>query len=199
MTKQLEQLISRDTALCAAMADELEAYLKSDTLFWEPSRRQPGGLALPKLTIGGFLLAMRRLETLRDHLDANQRDVLARAGHELARQRSQWQLRYQSKLTRELRSRQDAWAWYLDDVRQQGEPAIAHYAHQVETRVKADLLLEELQNIGSDVEASRTRMAGLDQRLGGAFTVGEFCWIEELATGFPPDRFWFLYGFPRED
>jgi hypothetical protein len=199
MSQSPESIIVRDTALCAALADELEAYLKSDTLFWEPSRRQPGGMGLPKLTIGGFLLAMRRLETLRDHLDANQREVLARARHELARQRSQWQLRYQTKLTRELRSRQDAWAWYLDDVRQQGEPVIAHYAHQVETRVKADLLLEELQNIGSDVEASVTRMAGLDQRLGGAFTVGEFCWIEELAAGFSPDRFWYLWGQPRKD
>jgi ubiquinone biosynthesis protein UbiJ len=199
MTKQLEQLISRDTALCAAMTDELEAYLKSDTLFWEPSRRQPGGLALPKLTIGGFLLSMRRLETLRDHLDPNQRDVLTRAGRELARQRSQWQRRYQSKLERELRSRQDAWAWYLDDVRQQGEPAIAHYAHQVETRVKADLLLEELRSIGSDIDASLTRQAGLDQQLGSVFAVGEFCWIEELTAGFLPDRFWYLWGEPRKD
>jgi hypothetical protein len=199
MSQSPESIIERDTALCAAMADELKEYLKSDTLFWEPSRRQPGGLALPKLTIGGFLLAMHRLETLKDHLDLNQQDVLTHAERELTRQRSQWQRRYQNKLARELRSRQDAWAWYLDDVRQQGEPAIAHYAHQVETRVKADLLLEELRNIGSDVDASLTRQAGLDQRLGGAFTVGEFCWIEELAAGFPPDRFWYLYGSPRED
>jgi hypothetical protein len=199
MSQSPESIIERDTALCAAMADELEAYLKSDILFWEPSRRQPGSLSLPKLTVGGFLLAIRRLGTLKDYLDPNQRDVLMCAEDELARQRSQWQRRYQNKLSRELRSRQDAWAWYLDDVRQQSESAIAHYAHQVETRVKTDLLLEELRNIGSDIDASLTRQAGLDRRLGAFFTVGEFCWIEELAAGFPPDRFWYLWGQPRKD
>jgi len=142
---------------------------------------------------------MRRLETLRDHLNLDQTDVLTRARRELAHQRSQWHLRYQNKLARELRSRQDAWAWYLDDVRQQGEPAIAHYAHQVETRVKAELLLEELRDGGSNVDESWMRQAALDQRLGAVFAVGEFCWLEELAAGFPPDRFWYLWGFPRTD
>lgn len=199
MPQSPESIIVRDTALCAAMADELDAYLKSDTLFWEPSRRIAGGLALPKLTIGGFLLAMRRLDTLRDYLSLDQADVLARARRELQQQRSQWRSRYQNKLARELRSRQDAWAWYLDDVRQQGEPIIAHYPHQVETRIKAELLLGELGDGGTDIDESRARQAALDQRLGTDFAVGEFCWIEELAGGFPPDRFWYLWGWPRKD
>jgi hypothetical protein len=181
------------------MADELEPYLKSSTLYWEPGRRLLGGGALPKLTVGGFLLSMRRLETLRDHLTPNQADVLTRAQRELAQQRSQWQRRYHNKLARELRSRQDAWAWYLDDVNQKGEPIIAHYGHQVETRVKAGLLLEELRAGGSHIEESLARQTALDQRLSLIFARGEFYWIEELAAGFPPDRFWYLWGQPRKD
>jgi hypothetical protein len=199
MTEQLKQLISRDTALCAAMADEMGDYLKSRELFWEPNRRRPGGTGLPKLTFGGLFLAMRRLETLRYHLDPDQAETMQRCERELGIQKSQWSRRYEDKLARELRSRLDAWAWYLDDIRKQGESAIVHYARQVETRVKADLLIEEAGDIRLGVEESQARQLALDQRLSTVFSVGEFCWLEQLAPGFSPDRFWYLWGQPRKD
>jgi hypothetical protein len=199
MAEQLEQLISRDTVLCAAMADEMGDYLESKVLFWEPNRRRPGGTGLPKLTFGGLFLALRRLETLRDHLDRDQAETVQRCKRELAIQKSRWSRRYEDKLARELRSRLDAWAWYLDDIRKQGESAIVHYVRQVETRVKADLLMEEAGDIRLDVEESQARQLALDQRLSTVFSVGEFCWLEQLAPGFPPDRFWYLWGQPRKD
>jgi hypothetical protein len=199
MNQELEHLIARDAALCAAMSDEMGDYIKSGVLYWDPGRRQLGGVGLPKLTFGGLLLAMHRLATLHDHLDLDQAATLTRAERELDLQKSQWRGRYQDKLARELRSRLDAWAWYLDDCKKEGESAIVHYPRQVETRVKADLLLDEAGEVDLDVEESRQRQVALDERLGAFFTVGEFCWLEELAPGFSPDRFWFLYGFPRED
>jgi hypothetical protein len=197
MTQELERLIARDVALCEAMADEIEDYLKSNELFWEPNRRRPGGMDLPKLTLGGLLLAMHRLETLRGHLTPTQSKALTRARRELTLQKSQWRVRYQTKLARDLRSRLDAWAWYLDDCRQQGESAIVHYPRQVETRVKADLLLEEAARAKLEVEKSRQRQTALDERLRADFIPGDFCWLEPLAAGFPPDRFWYLYGYPK--
>jgi hypothetical protein len=199
MPHVLEQLVARDATLCAAMADDIGDYLKSSTLFWEPDRHRPGGAELPKLTVGGSLLAMRRLETLHGRLDPEQEQALARAREGLALQKHEWGVRYQTKLARELRSRLDTWVWYLDDVKQQGERAIAHYPRQVETRVKIDLLLDEAAEVGLEVGESRQRLTGLDERLGAQFIVGEFCWIEELAPGFSPERFWYLYGQPREE
>jgi hypothetical protein len=199
MTAQLEQLIARDTALSGAVADEMEDYLKSNVLYWEPNRRRPGGAGLPKLTFGGLLLAIRRLETVREHLDPDQAGTLTRAQQELRSQKSRWLSRFQDKLARELRSRLDAWAWYLEDCRKQGESAIIHYPHQVETRAKIDLLLDEAAEVKLEVGKSRRRQVDLDEHLRAFFTVGEFCWLGELAPGFPLDRFWFLYGFPRAD
>ena len=57
MAQKLDRLIARDVALCEAMSDEFKAYLKSNELFWEPDRRRAGGADLPKLTLGGLLLA----------------------------------------------------------------------------------------------------------------------------------------------
>jgi hypothetical protein len=199
MTQELEKLIDRDVAFCAAMTDEMDAYIKSDVLFWEPNRGRLGAIRLPKLTFGGLFLALRRLQTLHDRLDLDQKEVLVRAERELAFQKKQWPPRYEGKLARELRSRLDEWAWYLDDCREQGERAIAHYPHRAEVRVKIDLLLDAADEITLDVVERRRRQAALDERLVLFFAVGEFCWVEELAAGFPPDRFWFLYGFPREN
>jgi hypothetical protein len=199
MSQELKKLIARDTAFCSAMTDEMGDYIKSDVLYWESGRRQLRGVGLPKLTFGGLLLAMRRLATLHDHVDPDQAATLTRAERELDLQKSQWRSRYQDKLARELRSRLDAWAWYLDDCRAQGESAIVHYPRQVETRTKADLLLDEAGKVGLDVKESHQRQLALDERLGAFFTVGEFCWLEELAPGFPPDRFWYLWGQPTND
>jgi hypothetical protein len=197
MTQELERLVVRDVALCGAMADEMEDYLKAKELFWEPNRRRPGGAGLPKLTLGGLLLAMRRLETLRDRLDPDQLEALAHAGRELAHHRTRWRARYRAKLARDLRSRLDAWAWYMDDCRQQGESAIVHYPRQVETRVKVDLLLDEAVEVALEVEESRQRQLALDEHLRADFVAGDFCWLAPLAAGFSPERFWYLYGQPR--
>jgi hypothetical protein len=194
MTQKLAKLIARDVALCEAMADELESYLKSNALFWEPNRRRPGGSDLPKLTLGGLLLARQRLETSRQRLTPDQLWALDRAGRELAHHRSQWRTSYQTKLARDLRSRLDAWAWYLDDCQEQGEAASAHYPRQVETRVKIDLLLDEAAEVEVEVEKARRRLAALDERLRVDFVPGGFCWPDPLAVGFPVERFWYLWG-----
>ena len=194
MAQKLDRLIARDAALCEAMSDELKAYLRSNELFWEPNRRRVGGADLPKLALGGLLLARRRLETLRERLTPEQARALGRAGRELAYHRSHWRTRYQTKLARDLRSRLDAWDWYLDDCREQGESAIVHYARQVEARVKVDLLMEEAEGIGLEVEKSRQRRVALDERLQVDFVSGGFCWLEPLAVGFEVGRFWYLWG-----
>lgn len=199
MTGALDRLIARDVTLCEAMADEMDDYLKSSALFWEPNRHRPGGEDLPKLTFGGLLLAMRRLETVRDRLNPDQVEALTRASKQLKDQKSQWRHRYQTKLARDLRSRLDTWAWYLDDCEQQGESAMAHYPRQVETRAKIELLLDEASDVALKIEALRKRRFLLDGRLRAMFDPGEFCWLGELAPGFPSKRFWYLWGRPRKD
>jgi hypothetical protein len=199
MTTNLEKLINLDLALCRAMAEEMEDYLKSSVLFWEPNRSRTGGADLPKLTIGGLLLAIRRLSTLRHRLSAAQLQVLDRAREQLDHQRTQWRTRYTSKLARDLRSRLDAWDWYLEDLEDRPGSGAAHYGRQVETRVKAELLLEEEREIGMDAEQSQRRQAMLDRRLRAEFERGDFCWPEPLADGFPPERYWYLWGGPKGD
>jgi hypothetical protein len=199
MKDHLERRIAADVAFCKAMAGEMEDYLSSNVLFWEPSRRRFGGGELPKLTIGGLLLALRRLTTLRERLDPAQTRALAQAGEVLDRARSQRRVRYETKLERDLRSRLDAWAWYLDDMERSGEAATAYYPRQVENRTKIGLLLDDARDSKMSVVASRQRQAALDERLRQNFESGAFVWPDALQPGFPAERFWYLWGRPRKD
>ncbi len=192
----LEPIIARDAGVCAAMADEMAAYVQSDVLFWEPDRHRAGGAALPKLTLGGLLLALRRLDTLHQHLTPDQAHAMARARREMDFHRRNHRRRYGDKLVRDLRSRLDTWAWYLQDCRREGQEAIVYYPRQVETRVKITLLLDEAEQIGVETRVWQERLSRLDKQLRADWVKGDFCWPAPLASGFAPDRFWYLYGRP---
>ncbi len=194
MPQYIDQLIERDVALCRAMVTEIEDYLRSNVLFWEPNRSLAGGEQLPKLTLGGLLLAMRRLETLRRRLEPSQEKALNQAGDSLIAERSAWPGRYGAKLDRDLQSKLDTWAWYLDDCQQRGESAIAHYPHQVADRVKIDLLLEEADEVGLEAASKRAKLAVMDKWLRTHFQPGDFCWPPALRPGFDSNRFWYLWG-----
>lgn len=53
------------------------------------------------------------------------------------------------------------------------------------------LLKEEAQPMEAD---ELNLLAALDSLLRRHLTAGRFVWDEELAEGFPPGEYWFLYG-----
>ena len=194
MSQEIKRLIVHDMAFCEAMIEDMEAYLKSKVLFWEPNRGRVGGEVLSKLTFGRLLLAQRRLETLRERLNRAQEQMLAQVVQMLALNKRHWRSSYQDKLARDLRSCLNSWAWYLDDFERLEETPPAHYARQVENRVKAELLLQEVADIDLVVQKSRQRQRVLDAQLRADFVKGDFCWPAPLAPGFPQERFWYLWG-----
>ena len=91
------------------------------------------------------------------------------------------------------RSRLDAWNWYLDDYARRPEDVAAYYAHEVHARLKAELLLGELEP-QSRGRAERVRAVSLDEQLRGGFLPGALIWDARLERLLPPERFWWLYG-----
>lgn len=172
----------------------MEDYLASDLVYW-PIR--PFSATFPTFSIGGLLESLRRLETLRDRLPPTARDDLEALKAQLDRLREAQRARYQQKLERELNSRLDAWAWYLEDYERRPEEAAASYPSQAHTRLKIELLIEEADRLGMDVGKIRNRLQALDQTLRRNWAPGPFLWEEPLQKAFPADRFWWLYGRPR--
>ena len=59
--------VEKDTAYLEAGIPEMEAYLLSDELYWPITTR---GYSLPRLTIGGILLAKTRLEARGERIES---------------------------------------------------------------------------------------------------------------------------------
>ena len=150
---------------------ELQTYLLSDTLFY------PLTHPLPRLTVGGLLLAQRRLHAYEDASPLDFRlDTL----------RTKWRAAWEKKAAQELKTRLTLWHNYLDDCREE-EALLENYAREVRWRVMLALLAAELPADSSELNA-------LDQRLRAKFRTGGFIWDEALRSEFSQDDFWFLYG-----
>lgn len=172
----------------------LEDYLNADPIYW-PLRHFSA--TLPAFSIGGLLESLRRLEALADRLSPEGREILRRAREGLEQARQRYAGRYAHKVERELHSRLDAWAWFLEDYERGPEEGAASFPAQVHIRLKIALLLEEAEGLGLAVAPLRRRLQELDQTLRRHWIPGPFLWEEALQAAFPQDRFWWLYGRPR--
>jgi hypothetical protein len=180
-----------DLAACQAMADEFEAYLKSDVLYWQMDAARSVGAQLPKLTISGFLERARRLQAA--SLSPTQRAALDDSTRRFEQVRAaQWR-RYESRALHDLHGRLDSWAWYLDDYAKQPNEEASYYPSRVHTRLAIALLLDEL---AGHLEAApfAQRLAVLDEQLRANWIDGVFVWHRSLAHAFPHERYWWLYG-----
>lgn len=152
---------------------ELKDYLLSDVLFW------PLGAQLPRLTIGGLLLAQRRLQAqnLGVHLHPK-----------IATIREKWRAAWKKKAAKELNARLDLWRNYLNDYRSDPENHAENYRHEVCWRVMLELLL-------TDISANLIELTTYDELLNKKLVPDKFIWNENLKSQFSQDQFWFLYGF----
>lgn len=178
----------RETTTAQAMLAELDPYLDSDVLFWQTAPNTLGD-RMPKLTIGGLLEALIRAEAAGAVAVRSMRATL-----EMIRTRRR--ARYLGRAEQEARSRLHTWSGYLDDYARQPADVAGYYANEVRARLKAELLLNELESEKRG-HVERARANVLDERLRATFQAGAFVWDERLKPFFPVDRFWWLYGRPR--
>ncbi len=186
-----------DLEVCEAMCREFEEYLVSNVLYGQMNPVQANRRAWPKLTIGGALERLCRLNIGRDHLTAEQRARLDRVQQTFETIRTTHLARYRTKAMRELQSRLDAWEWFLDDYVQRPSEMAAYYPNEVRARLKIALLVETLQG-EAGLDAKIQRLQWLDERLRADFLPGEFVWDATLSPAFPSEPYWWLYGGLKE-
>lgn len=169
----------QDLAYLEAGIPELETYLLSDELYWPISAR---GYNLPRLTLGGLLLAKARLQAQGEPVQAlvNQLEAV----------RAKWRVAWETKAGREFQSRFGLWSNYLSDYRHNPEGHADSYPHEVRNRAMLQLLQPELPAGLPERES----LASLDSALRGSLVPGSFIWEPEVQAGFPREEYWFLYG-----
>jgi hypothetical protein len=183
-----------DLRYLEAGIDILESYLLSDDLFWPPGlQAKYGEPPYPSLTPGSILLAQKKAEILVK--EPSDRIRLDHSFLRIDQITSQWQVAWNKKARLDFQVRLRLWRDFLDDVREKSEAHYDRYKYEVTRRVQLHLL--EIQQI--HLEAKDVEMLSiLDKRLRGILKPGNFIWEVDLAVGFSPDEFWYLYGNIRE-
>lgn len=162
----------QDQAYFEAALSTLKKYLLSDILFY------PLTGSLPRLTLGGLLLAKRRLEA------GNHAPHLTR---KLAAVKEKWRAAWIKKAAAELDARLTLWRNYLNDLQNDPEEYATDYPREVRWRVMIALLVDE-------AEQTPPELAALDQSLRVKLRASEFVWDDSLKSEFDREKFWFLYG-----
>lgn len=183
----------RELNIVSSMVAHLTPYLYEDELFGHISNN------LPKLTIGGLLLRLHRLEGLADTLTAGQRQELQKARDHFEGMRYEWQSHYIDKILQEIRARINAIKWYLDDCAENAAGCDSGWPNEAEKRTMIAHLQQAAQRLDALPKDLKASIAGLDSQMRRFYRPGEFIWDERLQPVYPRDDFWWLYGRPGSE
>jgi hypothetical protein len=168
----------------------LDGYLLANDLYWPVGIKAPvGSPPYPQLTLGNMLLSLKRLKA--HPLSVEQQAELTELEQELYRLQTKWRVAWEEKAAREFSARSKLWRDFLEEYRSSPENHADRYPYEINRRVLLELLAPQTSKI---MRAELEMLAGLDKLLNAYFIPGSFVWDEELAIGFPPQPFWYLYG-----
>ena len=186
------QKLEQDLVILAAMASQMDDYLKSDILFWKM-----GQSGMPMLTLGGYLMRQYRLLTLSDLLSAAEQVEMETAVIQFNTALVEKIVRFEAKAHTELEARIRQFEAYLRDLRN-GQVTGMNYGTAVEPRAMIAALIDKLHMAPFQLDRQiPNRVENLDRNLRQRWAKGEFIWPEAWQPAYPIDEFWWLYGKPN--
>ncbi len=186
------QKLEQDVTILAAMAGQMEDYLKSDVLFWKM-----GQARMPMLTLGGYLMRQYRLLTLSDLLSEAKQGDLETAVIQFNAALVEKVVRFETKAHNELDARIRQFEAYLRDLRNKQATGV-NYRTAVEPRAMIAAIIEKLTMAPFQLDRKiPSRVDTLDRNLRQRWIPDEFIWPEAWKPAYPQDEFWWLYGEPN--
>lgn len=190
--------IEQDMKELSTMGDNLAQYIPGDELYMGVG----GGFFgsnMPKLTLGAFLMRLRRLNQLRDSLSPVQQAELDKAMTQHDQVRKEWTVHYEKKLTWEAQSRLKAMEEFFRECRENMKTCANAYSPEASRRTIVQELLIAMEKYGVNTHQVITQAHQTDAELRRWITAGDFIWSDELQPIYPRDTFWWLYGHPEAE
>jgi hypothetical protein len=168
----------------------LANYLISEEVFWPLGAIPPEGESdYPRLTLDGLLLARARLAA--HPKSADQQSQVDAVISELDVIRAKRRVAWESKAEQCYGVRLRMWGDYIQEYQDNPGDHADRYAYEVRLRVMLSLLEPEMGNIET---LESQLLHSLDGYLRGVLMQTGFIWDPEIRAGFPPDKYWYLYG-----
>ena len=173
----------------------LEDYLLSSEMFWAigtPAAEE--GVELPRLTMGGLLLAWALVRA--SPRSPEQELRFTGVDMQIEALRKKWRVAWGRKCQHSFHPRLMMWRNFLEEYRAEPKENAGRYPHEVRWRLMLHLLQKDAQPIG---QAELGLLSTLDSLLRHVLRSGAFVWEADQAGGFPPEEYWYLYGYlPRD-
>lgn len=179
--------LDRDVRTVDAMASRLTPYVYEDELYGQ----MPGNL--PKLTVGGLLMRLHRLNAIRNSLSPDQQQMLTNAQNKLNDVRRDWRVAYEGKIKREFNARITSLNQFLNESIDNPKLFGENFAAEAEKRAIVQALMDEAASINFMVDEMRGAVTTLDNKLHRYLEQGDFIWDGRLKSAYPQDKYWFLY------
>lgn len=188
--------IERDLNEISQMGDAMGSYVHSDELYVSVSGGLFGGRDLPQLTIGAFLMRMRRLSHFRDEMTGVQEATLNKAIAQYDEARKEWTVHHEQKINKEILSRLKMMTAFFRECRDSMRNCASAYPVEAQRRTIVQELMIGMKSYGLDTHEVTTELHQVDGELRKYITAGDFIWDEKLQPVYPRDTFWWLYGRP---
>jgi hypothetical protein len=184
--------LALDVRAVAAFADNLTPYIYEEALYGHLSDS-----SLPRLTLGGLLMRLKRLAALSDQLSAAEQDIVAHATHRYNAVRAEWRVAFENKVHQELKARLNALEAYVAECSSDVRACADNYPSTMEKRVMVVHLQAEAEATNIWTDAYNGRLLALDNSLRNMCEAGPFCWAPKVQPAYPQEQFWFLYARVR--
>ncbi len=148
---------------------------------------------MPRLTVGGVLMRLHRLEAIRDLLNPEQTRRLDEARAAFDKARAEWPVAYEGKLDRELTARTQALGNIFNDCKDSLRRCADIYPSEIEKRVMAEQLASEERERKTLTPVQEAALRGFDAGIKQFIEPGEFLWDPRLKAAYPEDAYWYLY------
>lgn len=148
---------------------------------------------LPRLTMGGLLMRLHRLNAISALLSPAQQTKLAEAQAIFDKMRTEWAVAYEGKLDREIDARLKALGNLVNECKDEQRRCIESYASEIEKRVMLEHLIAEAKARNTLKDAQKAGVAGFDASMRAYLEHSDFIWDARLKPAYPAERFSYLY------
>ncbi len=176
-----------DVRAAAEMAAALTPYIYQTDLYGT----LPG--SLPRLTVGGLIMRLQRLNAIRDQLTPAQQQAVTQAQAQFDQVRKEWTVAYEGKLERELTSRLQAYGQMIKEIGEEPRRTADSYPSEIEKRVIIEGLRSEAERQNVLSASFTSQIQNLDSMLRRYTQPADFVWDKRLEPAYPRDPYWYLY------
>ncbi len=182
--------IKRDLYVLTTMSLSLEQYITDPNMFHNP---QGMFSKMPPMTLGTFLLRLRRISALQTELDVGERAQLTVAVQAHTTVLEDWAHHYNMKIQEEVEMRINSIQKFLNELNDTPVDSVNDYHPELYTRTIIAELINQNDVTSEIPPVLITELENIDEKWRSLTRNSYFHWDEQLRDVYPESRYWWLY------